>query len=351
MNNQSSIGLAAGFLVSRELRAWKQNGSEVTGEMCGQRIIVQNAHFSDVAWLSGRALRIATQCTGIGALVLYLIELHIAHSDPKTHKTSIIRALVFIAHWVPITTQSADAKQKSEARKHLDAIRFTVLGISIRKIKSQSAATPKVPRERTTAPEAPISPRIRKSESNNANNNALEVTIHYPRRYLRLSLGERDAIILKFVPAEDPPPESVASPEVDGDSNGIAVSAKSEGDSMETTLDCTAKQVTFIFPLGDTSPMGLKFADNARIGTIKLEGAFPFNKVRIPDGIGVGNAITLLKAAKKLEKTELLFPNASDDDWHGMLAAVSEGCQVFAPNCPSSVRARFSKLVFGEGDH
>jgi hypothetical protein len=60
----------------------------------------------------------------------------------------------------------------------------------------------------------------------------------------------------------------------------------------------------------------------------------------------VGNAIKLLQTANRLEQAELLFTNLIDDQWRTVLATVTNGCKVSAPDCPLKNKKEFPNLVF-----
>jgi hypothetical protein len=131
MVDRETVGFCTGFLVPNNMSSLGQNGSEITGKVSSQSIRLRNACLHNAVWLSGRALRTIAQCTGIGALILYFVELRIARSDLSKSGASVTYALVAIAHWVPIA-HSRDSKQQTAAQERLNAVYRAFPSISAR---------------------------------------------------------------------------------------------------------------------------------------------------------------------------------------------------------------------------
>ncbi|MDR2677009.1 MAG: hypothetical protein LBB26_00370 [Puniceicoccales bacterium] len=412
MSNRQTIGFSAGFLAPYNASGFAPAERVVTGKISGQTIRLQGVDLASVWWWTGRMVRVLVQCTGLGAIILYGIELYIAHLDVPPTGMSIPRALIFIAHWVPVVQSKASTDAKARLTTICDTMPAIHLGgrqitcplppptpeepVQVAETppvkspdnsskavpdgKPQPAETPPVkspddsskavpdgePQSAETPPEPPVGPQAKTEPQN---------------YFLRLLLPDGKMIFsgnnvvtsldelpgpasLKFdgnvVPKRLHIPEKTKNVECitctccerwledviieDNKFNRIELFYCAP---KQITLDCSIDFLEVRLSGANSGACTtLNFGNKAHVGAVKVKKLRPLKKIKITNGVGVENAIKLLKAATRLERAELLFTNLTDDQWRTVLAAATNDCKISAPDCPPGIKKEFTNLVF-----
>ncbi|MDR1456715.1 MAG: hypothetical protein LBI34_01505 [Puniceicoccales bacterium] len=425
------------------MSGFRQAGSEITGKVSDQEIRLQNAYFHNVAWSFGRIFRIIVQFTGIGAIVIYIIERHIVHSDLSANGRPISHAIVAIAHLVPMVLSNSSGQQ-ADAKKSLDKIYQAFPAISVTPIGKAADVSQAEGDRMASGPGEENNPQgqnlenptgVESSEDVSADPRpkSADLTEQPPSTDKKVDTEDDTARSVQAEPIGDKTPPAETNPimysfrsytETGGmtleqdpygpNKKGITVANVSElpgpasldivgeindADGLKNSpkappfvlrentgnvtaissfghmatkeimlqknnalrdvnfyelyaierinIDCHIERLRLDLSSwlrnGDTE---LIFGDNAQITTIDPANVERFTKIVLTNGVGIENAGSLLKGAASLKEVELIFSNASEDDWRKLLAAVRKGCHVVCLNCPASIKGEFPALCF-----
>lgn len=371
MSNDRVVTFSAELLTPFNVGGFNEDGATVTGEVFGQTIRLQNARLSSGFWL-GRVVRIVVQFTGIGAIVLYLVERHIAHLDPNTNKLSIAYALVGMAHWVPLT-RSSNTEQQTDAKKRLAALHAALPAIQLQPSRGEIPGQQAQPREDTTpkpkntpqkkismqdvgdpSPETGVVPEDCSFHSLTAGGAMVfeigpwgkkqKITVHNMadfKQLVALSFVDGQGVEVFHLPAGTSCVRSIpyfghmATKVINIENNELdTVNIYMLENLEQVFIDGHIKKLRF--GCGNAKAK-LVFGPHAHIIEVEIEDTTVFTEIIVTDGVGVENAKKLIKTATGLKKVDLNFDNISNSQWSEVLAAVPKGCEIICPKCPTVI--------------